>query len=75
MSKKFDKSDKVSWKYGKGQATGKIESAKTERATIKSHGTTVVRNGSEDNPAYKIKQEDGTPVLKLQSELSKAKKD
>lgn len=74
MAKKFNDADKVSWKYGKGLATGKIQQAKAARMTLKSQGKTVVRNGTEDNPAYKIKQKDGTLVLKLQSELSKLKK-
>lgn len=29
------------------------------------------RHGSDDNPAYVIEQEDGTTVLKLQSEVEK----
>ena len=32
----------------------------------------VTRHGSDDDPAYVIEQEDGTTVLKLQSEVEKA---
>ena len=36
------------------------------------HGEKVTRKGSDDDPAYVIEQEDGTTVLKLQSEVERA---
>jgi len=41
---------------------------KSVTRTIK--GTEVTRNGSSDDPALLIKQEDGDKVLKLKSEVS-----
>ena len=35
-------------------------------------GEKIKRKGSQDDPAYVIEQEDGTRVLKLKSEVSKA---
>ena len=32
----------------------------------------MTRKGSDDDPAYVIEQEDGTTVLKLQSEVERA---
>ena len=32
----------------------------------------VTRKGSDDDPAYVIEQDDGTTVLKLQSEVQRA---
>ena len=32
-------------------------------------GSEITKNGTEDNPAYLIKQEDGDEVLKLGSEI------
>ena len=37
--------------------------------TIK--GSEVTKHGTEDNPAILIEQDDGTQVLKLESEVSK----
>ncbi|HEU4336601.1 MAG TPA: HVA1 family protein [Nocardioides sp.] len=36
------------------------------------HGEKVTRKGSDDDPAYVIEQDDGTTVLKLQSEVQRA---
>ena len=40
--------------------------------TRQSKGESITRNGSDDNPAYVIEQEDGTTVLKLRSELQES---
>ncbi|WP_247237262.1 DUF2945 domain-containing protein [Telluribacter sp. SYSU D00476] len=66
------KGTKVRWKWGNGHAEGKVmevHKSDVER-TIK--GTHVKRNGSADDPALLIEQEDGTQVLKLQSEVERA---
>ncbi|WP_251977437.1 HVA1 family protein [Salinicola avicenniae] len=42
-----------------------------ETVTRKLQGSEVTRNGAEDNPAYRIKQDDGTRVPKLHSEWQK----
>ncbi|HSE71656.1 MAG TPA: DUF2945 domain-containing protein [Nocardioidaceae bacterium] len=62
----------VSWSWGNGTAEGtvvEVHHAKVIR-TIK--GSEITRNGTEDDPAYVIEQEDGSTVLKLRSEVSRA---
>jgi hypothetical protein len=59
----------VSWKYGTGKATGKIEETHKETITRKLKGSDITRHGTPDNPALVIVQENGDRVLKLQSEV------
>ncbi|UOQ74703.1 DUF2945 domain-containing protein [Hymenobacter cellulosilyticus] len=72
------KGTQVSWKYGTGTATGKIEETHKEPVTRKLKGSDITRNGTPENPAFVIVQENGDRVIKLQSEVSsvssKAKK-
>jgi hypothetical protein len=63
------KGTQVSWKYGTGTATGKVESVHKEPVTRKLKGSDVTRNGSADDPALLIVQENGDRVLKLKSEV------
>ena len=60
----------VSWNWGQGSASGKVQSIHRQEITKKIKGSEVTRKGSQDNPAYLIEQEDGTEVLKLRSELN-----
>ncbi len=62
----------VSWKYGTGTATGKIESVHKEHISRKIKGSEITRNGTADDPALVIVQENGDKVLKLQSEVKTA---
>ena len=59
----------VSWKYGTGTATGKIESVHKEPVTRTIKGAEIHRNGSADDPAFVIVQANGSRVLKLKSEV------
>lgn len=68
----FGKGTKVSWKWGKGTASGKIVERFTKDVTRKIKGSEIKRKASEAEPAYLIEQDDGDQVLKSQSELSKA---
>ena len=65
------KGEKVEWKWGASKAEGKIEKEfdKPVSKTIK--GAKVKRNASEEEPAYEIIQENGSKVLKSESELKK----
>jgi hypothetical protein len=62
----------VSWKYGTGTATGKIESVHKEHISRKIKGSEITRNGTAEDPALAIVQENGDKVLKLQSEVKEA---
>lgn len=72
MSKAYPIDTKVEWSWGNGTATGHIREIHKEKITKTLKGTEVTRNGSEDEPAYLIEQEDGDEVLKLHSEVSKS---
>ena len=59
----------VSWRWGHGTAEGRVTEIHRDKVTRTTKGESVTRNGSEDDPAYVIEQDDGTVVLKLRSEL------
>jgi len=63
---------KVEWDWGNGTGTGKIVKKYTQKITLKINGSEVTRKASDDEPAYKIEQDDGSEVLKSGSELRKA---
>jgi len=67
----YSEGDKVEWDWGSGTATGKVQSRFEKSVTRKIKGSEVTRNGSADDPALYIKQEDGDTVLKLSSEVRK----
>ena len=62
----------VKWDWGDGSAEGQVKERFEREVTRTLKGNEVTRDGSEDNPAYLIKQEDGDEVLKLGSELEAA---
>ena len=61
--------DTVRWNWGQGTAEGRITQIYKARVSKTLKGSEIVREGSEDNPAYLIEQDDGDQVLKLASEL------
>lgn len=65
------KGTKVKWKWGQGSATGKVQATYTESITKTIKGSEITRNGSDDNKALLIQQEDGDKVLKLESEVDR----
>lgn len=62
----------VSWKWGTSTASGKVTEIHREKVTRTTKGSAITRNGSGEDPAYVIEQEDGTVVLKLRSEVEQA---
>ena len=68
-SNSFQTDQYVKWDWGNGSAKGQIKDRFEREVTRTLQGNEVTRDGSEDNPAYLIKQEDGDEVLKLGSEL------
>lgn len=63
---------KVKWSWGNGTAEGKVQSTFTKSVTRTIQGNEVTRDGEEGNKALYIEQEDGTNVLKLESEVERA---
>ncbi len=68
------KGENVTWKFGKGEAEGKVEETFTEPVEKKIKSANVKRNASKEKPAVLIKQENGNEVLKSETELKKGKK-
>ena len=68
----YSEGDKVEWNWGNGTGTGKVVKIYTRKTTLTIKGSEVTRDASEDDPAYRIEQDDGDEVLKGQSELNKA---
>lgn len=72
MSKKYSENDQVSWKWGQGTAEGKISEIYYSKKTVSIDGNNISKDGTKQNPALLIKQEDGQRVLKLASEIEKS---
>ena len=68
-SNSFQTNQYVKWNRGNGTGCGQIEDRFEREVTRTLQGSEVTKDGSEDNPAYLIKQDDGDKVLKLGSEL------
>lgn len=60
---------KVSWKWGRGTATGKVKSTFDHDIQTTIKGIKVTRHGKPTNRALLIQQENGSEVLKLESEV------
>jgi len=71
MAQGLTKGDKVRWDWGKGTGEGRIAERFERRVQRTIEGARIVRNGSADNPAFLIRQEDGASLLKPGSELSR----
>ena len=69
MSESYKKGQKVKWSWGSGTAEGKVEERFDRRVQRTIKGSRIVKNGTTENPAYLIEQDDGTRVLKRGSEL------
>lgn len=68
----IQKGTEVNWKWGNGTATGTVTEIHYKTTTRRIEGSEIKRKGCDENPAYVIKQEDGTYLLKLKSEVSRA---
>jgi hypothetical protein len=66
------KGTEVTWKWGSSTASGTVTEIHRSKVTRTTKGSEITRDGSDDNPAYVIEQEDGTTVLKLRSEVEQA---
>ncbi len=67
----IQKGSTVHWKWGNGNAKGKVKETYLEEVTKTIKGNKVTRHGESGNKALLIEQEDGGEVLKLESEVEK----
>ena len=68
----FRTGQQVRWQWSGSSATGKVVERFDRRVQRTLKGSRIVRNGSKDDPAYLVEQEDGDQALKLGSELDAA---
>ena len=71
MKDMIRKGTQVKWSWGSGEATGVVKEIREESVSREIKGAEVTRNGTQDDPALIIEQDDGTEVLKLKSEVSR----
>lgn len=69
------KGSTVTWNWSGGTATGTVRDVFPRRVQRTISGSKIVRNGTENNPALLIEQNDGSRVLKLASEVSAGRND
>ena len=69
LGARLRKGSTVTWKWGSSTAEGKVAEIHREKVTRQIKGEKITRDGSKDDPAYVIEQEDGGKVLKLKSEV------
>lgn len=69
MKDSYATNTEVEWDWGNGTATAKVRPVFREKVTRTLSGSEVTRQGSDDDPAYLLEQDDGSEVLKLHSEL------
>ncbi len=67
----FDIGAAVTWKWGQGTASGTIRERFEDKVTRTIKGSEITRNGSSEEPAYLIEQDDGDKVLKGHSEVER----
>ncbi|WP_299125756.1 DUF2945 domain-containing protein [uncultured Winogradskyella sp.] len=65
------KGTKVKWKWGNGEAEGKVVETYSKKVTKTIKGNNVTRHGEAGNKALFIKQSDGSEVLKSEDEVTK----
>jgi hypothetical protein len=68
-SNSFQTNQYVEWEWGNGKGKGQIKERFEREVTRTLKGSEITKDGTEDNPAYLIKQDDGDEVLKRGSEL------
>ena len=65
------KGSNVKWKWGSGYGEGKVIESYDEEIEKTIKGTKVTRNGEAGNKTLYIETDDGSKVLKLESEVEK----
>ncbi len=72
MVEGFRKGMRVKWNWGQGVGHGRVAERFDAQVEKTIEGALIRRNGSARNPAYLVQTDNGSEVLKLASELSRA---
>jgi hypothetical protein len=72
MTDNFRKGTRVKWNWGQGVGRGRVAEKFDRHVERTIEGALIRRNGSATNPAYLVQTDNGSEVLKLASELSRA---
>ncbi|KDA03648.1 DUF2945 domain-containing protein [Hyphomonas oceanitis] len=72
MTTPYETGTRVEWDWGRGTAQGFITETFTQPVARTLKGAHVKRNATDDNPAYLIRHDSGSDVLKSHSELREA---
>jgi hypothetical protein len=70
VANSFKVGQAVTWQWSGNDAHGKVAERFDRKVQRTLKGSKIVRNGSKDDPAYLVEQEDGAKALKLGSELT-----
>jgi hypothetical protein len=70
MTERFRKGSRVKWNWGQGVGRGQIAERFDRHVERTIDGARISRNGSQRDPAFLVKTDKGSEVLKLASELS-----
>ncbi len=73
MSQHLRIGSRVKWTWGAHEAEGRIAERFTRKVSRTIEGTRVTRQGSAEEPAFLVEQDDGGRGLKSASELSAAR--
>jgi len=68
---KYRRGADVTWKWGRGSASGKVSESFTKKVTRQIEGKEITRDADDENPAYLVEQDDGSRALKSHSELTR----
>lgn len=68
----YEPGTRVEWDWGRGTAQGFVTEVFTQPVERTLKGARVKRNATPSNPAYLIRHESGSDVLKSHSELHEA---
>lgn len=67
----IQKGSTVRWNWGNGVAKGTVEETYDKEVEKTIEGSTFLMRGEKGNKALLIKQDDGSQVLKLESDVEK----
>jgi hypothetical protein len=65
------KGDNVEFEYAGKKGSGKVSSVQEKKVTKTIKGKAITRNGSKDNPAVEVTQDNGNKTLKKASQVKK----